>query len=213
MAEEYTQESFDDFLERGGYDTLKEDENIPEFTNTQDFYESPNGLNIKHNPNSQRYLALLEKDPLGNVVQHENISSIVRKQAQYVEVRNRDDAGHTMPLITAGEFNEDGSFVGLFRNRFRSVMPGGDAEIFRANLECHLIRTSKNRRIDVIKLSLPSYDSERPSRGARFSRYDKTIHELDSELQRKIVEFEKDPKSMPPGTLHSLFEEITKKFE
>ncbi len=213
MAEEYTQESFDDFLERGGYDTLKEDENIPEFTNTQDFYESPNGLNIKHNPNSQRYLALLEKDPLGNVVQHENISSIVRKQAQYVEVRNRDDAGHTMPLITAGEFNEDGSFVGLFRNRFRMEMPGGDSEIFRANGECHLIRTSKDGRIIVVKMSLPKYDAEKPLKTTHFTIGDKTKLELDSEVQRKVAEFEKDPKSMPPGTLHSLFEEITKKFE
>lgn len=192
---------------------VSEVEHKSEFSNTQNFYESPNGLNIEHNPRSKNYLALLEKNPLGNVVGHENFVSIVRRQMNYVKVEGVDDAGHTLPLITAGEFNDDGSFIGLFRNRFRSVMPGGDGEIFRANWECHLIRTSKNGRIDVIKISLPQYGSHRLSKNTRFTKNNETKYEVDSELQRKIIEFEKDPKSMPPGTLHRLFEEITKKFE
>ena len=52
---------------------VSEVEHKSQFSNTQDFYESPNGLNIKHNPRSKNYLALLEKDPLGNVVGHENL--------------------------------------------------------------------------------------------------------------------------------------------
>lgn len=212
MVEEYRQESFDEFLDRGGYDTLREEENAPEFTNTQDFYEGVNGLNIQHNPRSKKYLALLEKNPLGDVVQHENFASIVKEQERYVNVKNPDDAGRTMPLITAGEFNEDGSFIGVFRNRFRSVMPGGDDEIFRANGECHLIRTSKEGT-DVIQISLPQYGSEILSKTTRFTKKNKTKYEMDSELQRKIIEFEKDPKSMPTGILHSLFEGIEKKFE
>lgn len=230
MSEEYIQESLPGFFDDESRSDRSEnsskeqieksfeegEEYVSEFHNTQEFYESPNGLRIEHNPSSKNYLAVLEKNPLANVVQKKGFSQIVKEQLNYVKVKGESHAGHTMPIITAGEFDKDGSFVGLYRNRFRGSMPGGDNNIFRADTECHLIKTSKDkrgRRVDVVKISLPPYGVDVASPMFTIRKDDKWKINPGSELQKKIIDFENNPESMDFGTLNGVFDELMQKFD
>ncbi|HKM20209.1 MAG TPA: hypothetical protein VJY47_03260 [Candidatus Dojkabacteria bacterium] len=224
MTEKYVQDSFpgffDDQVKESQAEVQKEytvqvveQEYIPEFSSTQDFYESPKGLRVQHNPYSRNYLALLEKNPLGDIVQKPGFLPILKEQIECVRAIGGNSLDYTKPIPTAGEFAEEGnSFIGLYRNGFRGGIPGGESEIFRANTECHLIQTSFDERgrktIKVIKLSMPSYGAKEVDRMFFVTIGKQSKAKSNSELQKRIMEFEENPRSAKPGTLHTLFQEL-----
>lgn len=200
---------------------LNEIEEFPNYTSTKEFYEGSNygrGLGVRGNEKNLQYKEIIEVNPLKNIVENNVLFGIVQKQMRGIKVIDPKvpEAKATTPLLTAGEFLPNGSFVGIYRNTWKSrEIPAGESAFYNAfNSQCHVIETDSRGNITILTINLAPYgEIKSPDRTSLNKNYQTKIPKISfspNKYAEEIATFENNPSAAKQGMLHEIFDRILK---